>query len=169
MSLRINPSQVAEARKRSLLWEIRLEFVGWNAGNVSGHSEKFWSIEAINGTDREVLVRWGKIGSDGQCQRKPYNEALDKLTSKLSDGYKAVTPVKDLGGSPAPKVQPPVQPEVALPEPYCRISTIVLGKGDTFVALDKDNLLVLNLSRTGVLKLFGLSPKLRDSSPSVIL
>lgn len=155
------------------MWEARVEFRGSNANNSSGQSQKFWSIESIDGDRETLIVRWGRIGTNGQSQRKPYRDALNKMQEKLSEGYRSYTAVQDLlaqkGSQPIPSSKPPVV-QVVLPEPYCRIVTVVLGKAaETFVALDKDNILVMNLSRNGVSKIFEMAPHIRDASPSIIL
>jgi predicted DNA-binding WGR domain protein len=65
----------------------RFEFAG-------GKSNKFWEIE-VSGT--EVTVCFGRIGTDGQSQTKPFDNAAqaakhaEKLIgSKLKKGYAEV-------------------------------------------------------------------------------
>jgi predicted DNA-binding WGR domain protein len=172
MALLIHPSQVNEANRRGLSWEIRLEHRGLNENNSSGRSSKFWSVETIDGESHSLIVRWGRIGTSGQSQRKPYSEALDRLRAKLTEGYSCVADkFRDLpSGNLAAQIAKPPATKVDLPEPYCRIVTIVLGKAaETFVALDKDNILVMNLSRNGVSTIFEMAPHIRDASPSIIL
>lgn len=171
MAILIHPSQVAEANGRGLSWEVRLEFRGTNDNNASGRSSKFWSIEIVPGTTHETIVRWGRIGTEGQSQRKLYSEALGKLREKLDSGYRSVMDRRELPSGNLPsQIAKPKAERLPLPEPYCRIATIALGKAaETFVALDKDNILVMNLSRNGVVKIFEMAPHLRDASPSVIL
>lgn len=172
--IQIHPSQIAEAKARGLRWEARVEFRGSNANNSSGKSAKFWSIETPLVDDGNwIVVRWGRIGTTGQSQRKPYHEALNKMQEKLGEGYRPNTAVQNLigqgGTQPAASPQRPVVKAV-LPEPYCRIARITLGKAsEVFAALDEDNLLVMNLSRSGVTKIFDMAPHLRDASPSIII
>ena len=59
---------------------------------VSGSSAKFWEIST---TDREVTVRYGRIGSAGQTQTKSFpsdaaanTHALQQINSKLAKGYR---------------------------------------------------------------------------------
>ena len=58
---------------------------------VSGSSAKFWEITNNN---REVTVRYGRIGSNGQTQTKSFTSdaaanthALQQINSKLAKGY----------------------------------------------------------------------------------
>ena len=59
---------------------------------VSGSSAKFWEI-TTNG--REVTVRYGRIGSNGQKQTKSFTSegatnthVLQQVNSKLGKGYR---------------------------------------------------------------------------------
>ena len=59
---------------------------------VSGSSAQFWEIST---TDREVTVRYGRIGSNGQMQTKSFTSdaaanthALQQINAKLAKGYR---------------------------------------------------------------------------------
>ncbi len=58
---------------------------------VSGSSSKFWEVTTNN---REVTVRYGRIGSNGQTQTKSFTSdaaanthALQQSSAKLAKGY----------------------------------------------------------------------------------
>ena len=58
---------------------------------VEGTSSKFWEITNNN---REVTVRYGRIGSNGQTQTKSFTsdaaantDALRQINAKLAKGY----------------------------------------------------------------------------------
>ena len=62
----------------------RFEFIG-------GSSAKFWEITT---TGREVQVRYGRLGSNGQTQTKSFTSdsaatthAEQQINSKLAKGY----------------------------------------------------------------------------------
>ena len=68
-----------------------LEYRGSNSENKSNESEKFWegTLEGSN-----VIVRWGKIGIQGQTQIKEFGSPaeasaqLDKMAAeKIRKGY----------------------------------------------------------------------------------
>ena len=68
----------------------RFEFVG-------GNSYKFWEIEI---TGNEVVVCFGRIGTDGQQQSKQFDDAAQaakhaekQIASKLKKGYAEVAVV----------------------------------------------------------------------------
>jgi len=68
----------------------RFEFVG-------GNSAKFWQV-TISGTN--VLVRYGRLGSDGQLQEKEFPTAAAAhghaerlIAQKLAKGYQEVSVV----------------------------------------------------------------------------
>ena len=59
---------------------------------VSGSSAKFWEITTNH---REVIVRYGRIGSNGQTQTKSFTSdgaanthALQQINAKLAKGYR---------------------------------------------------------------------------------
>ncbi len=58
---------------------------------IEGTSSKFWEITNNN---REVTVRYGRIGTNGQTQTKSFTSeaaanthALRQINSKLAKGY----------------------------------------------------------------------------------
>lgn len=163
MAICIHPNMISAASNRGLSWEVRLEFRGPNPKNNWKHSAKYWSVETIPGDAYWLIVRWGKIGTAGQGHRKPYSAALGTMYEKIREGYSPVTEFRTL-----PSISPKL--EEALPEPYCRIATIVLGeRAEIFRALDKEERLVMNLTRNGVSKIFEKASHIRDASPGVIL
>ena len=59
---------------------------------IEGASSKFWEITT---NKREVTVRYGRIGSNGQTQTKSFTSdaaadthALQQINSKLAKGYR---------------------------------------------------------------------------------
>ena len=59
---------------------------------VSGSSAKFWEVTTDN---REVTVRYGRIGTNGQTQRKSFTSpaaaaqhADKQVAAKLAKGYR---------------------------------------------------------------------------------
>ena len=59
---------------------------------IEGASSKFWEITTNN---REVTVRYGRIGSNGQTQTKSFTSdvaanthALQQINAKLAKGYR---------------------------------------------------------------------------------
>ncbi len=64
---------------------------------IEGNSAKFWEITTNN---REVTVRYGRIGSNGQTQTKSFTSdaaanthALQQINSKLAKGYRELAAV----------------------------------------------------------------------------
>jgi len=64
---------------------------------VEGSSSKFWEISTHN---REVTVRYGRIGSNGQTQTKSFtsdsaaaDHAEKQIASKLAKGYRELAAV----------------------------------------------------------------------------
>jgi predicted DNA-binding WGR domain protein len=64
---------------------------------VEGTSSKFWEITS---SSREVTVRYGRIGSNGQTQTKSFTSetaaaehAEKQIASKLSKGYRELAAV----------------------------------------------------------------------------
>ncbi len=59
---------------------------------IEGTSCKFWEIDTVN---REVTVRFGRIGANGQSQTKSFTSetaadehAKKQIAAKLSKGYR---------------------------------------------------------------------------------
>ena len=64
---------------------------------VEGTSSKFWEITTDH---REVTVRYGRIGSNGQTQTKSFTsdaadntDALRQINAKLAKGYRELAAV----------------------------------------------------------------------------
>ena len=64
---------------------------------VEGSSSKFWEITTNN---REVTVRYGRIGANGQSQTKSFTSetaatehAEKQVASKLAKGYRELAAV----------------------------------------------------------------------------
>ena len=64
---------------------------------VEGTSAKFWEITSNN---REVSVRYGRIGANGQTQTKSFTSetaatehAQKQIASKLAKGYRELAAV----------------------------------------------------------------------------
>jgi hypothetical protein len=77
-----------QARNQGSPWLVKLAFVGRNASNKSGRSEKFWQASGVG--QGPVEIRWGKIGSAGQSAMKDWDYAYRKANEKLSEGYNFV-------------------------------------------------------------------------------
>jgi len=80
----------------------RLEYVGSNYKNQSGHSSKFWEIRWSGGT---ITTRWGKIGSKGQSKTQSGSKykAMNMAGKKFDKGYVDKTPKAK---KPAAKAKP---------------------------------------------------------------
>ena len=78
--------KVPEAWNRAAPWRVRLEYVGDNPKNKSGFSRKYWQVTAPTGwtPGDPVEIRYGALGSRGQTQTKPLNDALARARKKLS-------------------------------------------------------------------------------------
>jgi len=65
-----------------------VEYVGDNAENESGKSDKFWEVCVFEGRHgRGVMVRrWGKFGTNGQTNEKSFPSSY-RARSKASDIY----------------------------------------------------------------------------------
>ncbi len=117
---------------------------------IEGTSRKFWSIE-LDG--QAHTVQFGRIGTDGQTQRKAFNTAAeakrsyDKLIAdKLKKGYTEVSATttaapKPARAKPAPKASDPngaaPEPPPSAPTTAATLSTICsidLDPGDWFWA-----------------------------------
>ncbi len=77
---------------------------------VEGAASKFWEVEAL--ADHSLSIRWGRIGSAGQSQIKPFADAgkaqaaLDKLVKeKTAKGYQEVP--TDVEAPPQSKASKP--------------------------------------------------------------
>ena len=64
---------------------------------VEGTSSKFWEVTTDG---REVTVRYGRIGSNGQTQTKSFTSdaaantyALRQISAKLAKGYRELAAV----------------------------------------------------------------------------
>ena len=64
---------------------------------IEGTSSKFWEISTNN---REVTVRYGRIGANGQTQAKSFTSetaaaehAQKQIASKLAKGYRELAAV----------------------------------------------------------------------------
>lgn len=64
---------------------------------IEGTSSKFWKITTTN---REVTVRYGRIGANGQTQTKSFTSdaaanthALQQINAKLAKGYRELAAV----------------------------------------------------------------------------
>ena len=95
---------------------------------VEGTSSKFWEI-ALEGAS--FTVRFGRIGTDGQTQAKPFASPAaaqaenDKLVAeKLKKGYREVSTGPKVE-TPAAKPPPAPEASVAAPAPRARSSTEV--------------------------------------------
>jgi len=84
------PAAKAASKKQ----KTRLEFVGSNWKNQSGHSSKFYEV-TVDGT--KVTIRYGKLGSHGQSkttdQGGEYSAkafASSQIAKKKKKGYKEV-------------------------------------------------------------------------------
>ena len=84
-----------------------LEFVGKNAENVSGQSNKFWEAAIFKKDDYDYVFvrRWGKYGAKGQIKEQNYQRLRHAKTqlrkvrnSKWDKGYtKEVDVITRLG------------------------------------------------------------------------
>jgi hypothetical protein len=75
-------------------WRVRLVFVGPNAQNASGRSDKWWEATSKHREGRWVVpglanavTRWGANGSLGQSKDATSGEAFRKAREKIAKGY----------------------------------------------------------------------------------
>ena len=81
-------AQARQAAREGRRWRLRLEFMGYNPDNKSGHSEKFWQLE---GEGTTVTRRWGRFGSRGQTMADYLSRALEKAAVQMAKGYRPVS------------------------------------------------------------------------------
>jgi len=80
--------QLSRAAAAGMRWRIRLEYIGWNPETKSKRSMKFWKLQATG--QGEVMVAWGKIGSNGQSKPTYHGDAMGRMRKKLDEGYSIV-------------------------------------------------------------------------------
>lgn len=73
-------------------FKIRLEFVGDNAKNVSGRSEKFWQLD-YDHISKTFQRAWGRIHQEGaeggqKVDTLSWDEGISQARRKLERGYK---------------------------------------------------------------------------------
>ena len=68
-------------------WRVRLTFVGANAANVSGRSDKWWEAASDDARPGQATVRWGATGTNGQSMEADAGHALRKAAEKVRNGY----------------------------------------------------------------------------------
>lgn len=96
---------VIQGAHRGKRWTIRLEC-------TEGKHNKFWEVSGA-GVYAPVSVRWGRIGSRGQCVQKDFSYMREKLQEKFSKGY-----VYDVVYvEPDPEPEPPQEEAIAYAEP----------------------------------------------------
>jgi hypothetical protein len=87
----LTPMTISDAHRAHALgqpWRVRLVFVGPNAANASGRSDKWW--EATHSTDPSVhaptMIRWGRTGAQGQGAAMAPAPALTRAHDKIMKG-----------------------------------------------------------------------------------
>jgi predicted DNA-binding WGR domain protein len=70
--------------------DVYLEF-----HDASANSHKFYCVE-FSANSHMATITWGRIGTEGQSQRKTAGEAQAKVQEKLAKGYR----VKDIRTKP---------------------------------------------------------------------
>ena len=105
---------------------IRLELVG-------GTSSKFWSAEIVG---KKLVVRFGRIGSNGQEQSKSFPSAsaaqiaLDKaVAEKMNKGYLGAAPAKAAKAAKAAKPAKPAKGAKATTKPKAVAKPVGPGEG----------------------------------------
>jgi len=71
-------------------WSIRLEFLGVNANNKNGISDKYWYATG-RGLNEAVEIGWGAVGRKPQTQLTTWAELRNRVPDKLAKGYMYVT------------------------------------------------------------------------------
>lgn len=107
-------------------WTMTLTYKGPNENNLSGHSDKWWSMSGT-GTGR-VSINFGASHSIGRSTPviKTYTEAMKVLNEKLGKGYRFTPPPS-----------PPGKPMAGLAAPFCNIVKLLFkGNGAPVDALD---------------------------------
>lgn len=80
-------SQVRKAVSAGTPWSARLVFQGENPNTLQGFSNKWWSIESLDGG--AVAINHGAVGRSGRSTPfvKSLAEGLEVLNEKLAKGY----------------------------------------------------------------------------------
>lgn len=82
-------TEAANLAARDRPWSVRLEFVGANPNNQCGLSRKFWYATG-RGLGEPVEIGWGAIGAAPQTLLRTFDDFRDKVTEKLTEGYRYV-------------------------------------------------------------------------------
>ena len=73
-------STIQATHAGEIIYHRYFEFVGPNAANASGKSNKFWEIAVLKLNGKYTVVRrWGKYGSKGQTKEESFGS--DKWTA----------------------------------------------------------------------------------------
>lgn len=89
-------STIQDTHEGDLVYHRYLEFVGPNADNASGKSDKFYEVAVVKRADGKFVVvrRWGKYGTKGQTKEEVCSDkwaakakARDLKSKKRAKGY----------------------------------------------------------------------------------
>lgn len=128
-----------KARRLGAPWLIKLEFIGRNASNVSGRSEKFWQASGVG--QGPVEIRWGKIGASGQSIMRDWAYAYDRSNSKLSEGYSYV-PETSFDSNSIRK-----EPSITMDGPFSHIRVLARDLASkNVIAFDKEGKRLMTLT-----------------------
>lgn len=139
---------------------VRFEYRGSNRDNKSGRSSKFWQITFSGSGFCEI--RWGRIGSRGQSQRKSWWDAKEKAYKKQDKGYRYASgtqtslPRPKPVPVPKPKCLPDANP-INLVGPFAEIVSMKESKRG-FKCFDKSGEFLLELDKTGAAQVKASNP-----------
>lgn len=77
--------QARKAHNEGRPWRLQCVYVGYNADNVTRHSDKFWALEGNGG---DVTRRWGKRGTPGRTKADTFHDGVQKFEQKTDKGYR---------------------------------------------------------------------------------
>ena len=120
-------------------WTLTLIYKGPNEKNLSGHSNKWWSMSGT-GTGR-VEINFGAAHSMGRSTpvTKTYSEAMKVLNEKLFKGYTFFTPTPVTTASH-------MKPLAGMGAPFCNIVKLLFSDNGTPVdALDESGRVVVRI------------------------
>jgi predicted DNA-binding WGR domain protein len=164
-------NDVSKAVRAGIAWKVRLEYVGYNADNLSGNSSKYWEMYSSDPI-QDPRINHGKIGSRGLSnpKQKCVWDAIEVGRSKIKKGYSESPQTSRHWQVPAPVpvcFAPAAPVKVRLDGPMNNIHHVESPGPGHFEAVDEDGTLIMALPASSVRKLFALSPWVRHNSTTI--
>jgi hypothetical protein len=146
----VNADIALQMEREGRPWRVLLEFQGYNPGNKSHRSDKWWELRGEG--SGLVKCNFGAQGSSGRSTPLTYmvGEAFQKLAEKRAKGYAYIYGTEDTVPRP--------QSMLDLPSPYRGIKRIVSLGGAEFRALDALGNTVLDMDTEGKDQLVAINP-----------